>query len=113
MHIYCSLNRRQYHMVTSGTWLDDPGFEFRQKQQIYRFSTRPDLSGAHIPLYSMVPGAPLLMGEAAGSEADPSPPCSTEVKNDWSYTWTLLVRLHGVQRDSLLPFVIVSFLKKY
>ena len=32
-------------------------------------------------------------------DADPSPPSSTEVKNEGSYTCTPPIRLHGVNRD--------------
>jgi hypothetical protein len=31
-----------------------------------------------------------------GREADHSPPCNSEVKNEWSYTSTTPICLHGV-----------------
>jgi hypothetical protein len=39
-------------------------------------------------------------------EFDSSPPCSAKVKNEWSYTSVLPVRLHGVERDSF-AFTII------
>jgi len=33
---------------------------------------------------------------SSGRETDNSPPSSAEVKNEWSYTATPSIRLHGV-----------------
>jgi len=41
--------------------------------------------------HSFVPGV-----KEPGREAEQSPPSSAEVKNAWSYTSTLPMRLHGV-----------------
>jgi hypothetical protein len=35
-------------------------------------------------------------GSFPGGEADHSPPSGAEVKNEWSYTSTHPIRLHGV-----------------
>ena len=44
---------------------------------------------------SVVPGV-----KRQGREVDHSPPFGTEVKNEWSYTSTPPVCLHGVDRDN-------------
>jgi hypothetical protein len=43
-----------------------------------------------------VPGALFLGIKLPAREADHLPPSSAEVKNEWSYTSTLPIRLHGV-----------------
>jgi hypothetical protein len=43
-----------------------------------------------------VPGALSLGVKRPGREADHSSPSSAEVKNAWTYTPTLTIRLHGV-----------------
>jgi hypothetical protein len=43
-------------------------------------------SGAHPASYLMGTGALSLGVKRPGREADHSPPCSTDVKNEWSYT---------------------------
>jgi hypothetical protein len=39
--------------------------------------------------------------EQPGSEADHSPPSSAEIKNEWSYTSTVLIYRHGVNKHNL------------
>jgi hypothetical protein len=53
-------------------------------------------SGTHLASYPMVPGALSLGVKRPGREADHSPPSSAEVKNAWSNTSTLPIRLHGM-----------------
>jgi hypothetical protein len=48
------------------------------------------------PPIQWVPGALSLGVKRPEREADHSPPSSAEVKNAWSYTTTLPIRLHGV-----------------
>jgi hypothetical protein len=48
------------------------------------------------PLIQWVPGAVSLGVKQPRREADYSPPCCAEVKNAWSCTSTLPIRLHGV-----------------
>jgi hypothetical protein len=48
------------------------------------------------PPIQWVLGALSLGVKQPGCEADNSPPSSAEGKNTWSYTSTLLIRLHGV-----------------
>jgi hypothetical protein len=48
------------------------------------------------PPIHLVPGALSLGGKRPGREADKSPPSSGDVKNEWSYTFTPPVRVHGV-----------------
>jgi len=54
------------------------------------------MSVGHQPPIQWVPGSLSLGVEQLGHEADYSPPCSAEVKNSWSYTFTPPVHLHGV-----------------
>jgi hypothetical protein len=48
------------------------------------------------PPIQWVPEALSLGVKRPGIEADHSPPSSAEVKNEWSYTSTPPIRLHGV-----------------
>ena len=43
-----------------------------------------------------------------GREADRSPTSRAEVKNEWSYKSTPLIRLHGVERDSFFILIDVQ-----
>jgi len=43
-----------------------------------------------------VPEVISLRVKRPGRESDHSPPLSAEIKNEWSYTSTPLLRLHGV-----------------
>ena len=69
-----------------GYGLDDPGFESRQKQEIFSFPKRSDR------LWD--PPSPLLLGtrdlssgvKQPGREDKHSLPSSAKVKNEWSYT---------------------------
>jgi hypothetical protein len=58
-------------------------------------SSRPALGPIQPPV-QWVPGALSLGVKRPGHEADHSPPSSAEVKNAWSYTSTLPIRIHGV-----------------
>jgi hypothetical protein len=49
-----------------------------------------------LPCIQSVPGALSVGVKRPGREANHSPPSSSEVKNEWSYTSTPPVRLHGV-----------------
>jgi len=53
-------------------------------------------SGPTQPPIQQVPGAISLGVKRRGSEANHSPPSSSEVSNAWSYTSTPPIRLHGV-----------------
>jgi hypothetical protein len=53
-------------------------------------------SGAHPASYPMSTRGSSLGVKRLGREHDHSPPSSAEVKNAWSYTSTLPIRLHGV-----------------
>jgi hypothetical protein len=57
--------------------------------------SRTALGPTQLPM-QWVPGALSLGVKRPGREADHSPPSSAEVKNVWSYTSTLPIRLHGV-----------------
>jgi len=72
-------------------------FESRRGLKIFLFDTasRPALEPTQPPT-QWVPGALSLGVKRPGREADQSPPSSVEVKNAWSYTSTVPIRLHGV-----------------
>jgi hypothetical protein len=85
------------------------GFDSRQGLEIFPFTTayRTALGSTQPPI-QWVPGALSLGVKRPGSEADHSPPSSAEVKNEWSYTSTPPIRLHGVvlcySTGSTLPY---------
>jgi len=62
---------------------------------LYATSSRPTLELTQ-PLIQWVPGALSLGVKRPVSEADRSPPSSSEVKNAWSYTSTPPIRLHSL-----------------
>jgi len=71
--------------IATGYWLDGPGIESRWKRDFPHLS-RPAL-GPTQPLVQWIPG--LSRGkERPGRDADPSPPSSTMVKKEYSYTST-------------------------
>jgi hypothetical protein len=74
-----------------------PGFDSRRRLGIFLFNTasRTALELTK-PLTGWVPRAVPLEVKWAGCEADHSPPSSAEVKDEWSYTSTLPVRLIGM-----------------
>jgi len=57
--------------------------------------SRPVLWPTQPPI-QWVPEVPSLGIKRPGCEADHSPPCTAEVKNECSYTSTPPIRLHGV-----------------
>jgi hypothetical protein len=58
-------------------------------------TSRPALGPTQLPIQS-VSGALSLGVKRSGREVDYSPPSNAEVKNEWSYTSTPPMRLHGV-----------------
>jgi hypothetical protein len=80
--------------------LNGPGFESRYEQDICSFLklSRPVLEPTQPPIQWM----PVFLAgrKRYGREADRSPPSRAEVKNEWSYTPTPPVCLHGFDRDN-------------
>jgi len=76
---------------------DDRGFDSRQGLGILLYTNVPRraLGPTQSPI-QWVPGALSLWVKQSGREVDHSSPPSAEFKNDWSYTATPPVRLHGV-----------------
>jgi hypothetical protein len=72
-------------------------FDSRRGLGIFLLTTvsRPILGPTQPPI-QWVPGALSRGIKRTGPEADHSPPSRAEVKNAWSYTSTLPIRLHGV-----------------
>jgi hypothetical protein len=79
--------------------LDGPGFESRQGQAIFcsRKPFRPAL-GLKQPSVQWVPGT--FTAVKRPGRVVHSPPSNAEIKNEWSYTSVLVLRLHGVDRDN-------------
>ena len=83
-----------------------PGFDSRQRYEIYIFFNWPKSALWTYPVF-------LFKGYTMGSfprikqkgcEAHHSPLSSAEIKNEWSYTAAPLISLHGLHGDS--PFCI-------
>jgi hypothetical protein len=95
------------------------GFDSRRGLGIFLFTTASRKAlGPTQPPIQWVPGALSLGVKQLGREVDHSPPSSAEVKNVWSYTSTLPIRLHGVvlsySTGTTLPFTfyLYSYTKK-
>jgi hypothetical protein len=92
-----------------------PGFDFRQRQQIFLFSTasRPVLGTTHSPLQWVLgflsPGV-----KRPGREIVHSPPSSAEVKNCGAIP-ALLIRLRGVVLNELSvgTTLLLHYLQNY
>ena len=78
----------------------DSGFEFRQGQEIFFFSTTS--TSAPRPNQRPIPSVPgfFLRGKWARFWVAHSPPISAEVKNEWRCNSTPTVCLHGVERHN-------------
>jgi hypothetical protein len=73
------------------------GFDSRRGLGIFLFTTASrTVLGTTEPLIQWVPGALSPKIKLLGRENDHSPPSNVEVKNVWSYTSTLPIRLHDV-----------------
>ena len=44
---------------------------------------------------------------ASGCDVELSPSSGTVIKNGWSYTFTTLIRLHGVDKDKFTFYFVV------
>jgi hypothetical protein len=87
--------------------LDGLGFKFETGQENFLFSkTSKSAPGpTQLPIQWVrwcFPG-----GKAAGHEVNYSPPYSSEVKNDWNYTSSPPICLHGVNMEKL-NFTVVN-----
>jgi hypothetical protein len=85
--------------IALGYELDDRGSRVRLPAGSGNFSLHHRFqngSGAHPASYPMATRGSFPGVRRPGCEADHSPPSSAEVKNAWSYTSTLPIRLHGV-----------------
>jgi hypothetical protein len=87
--------------------LKDPGFKFRQIQEIFSPPKRPEgLWHSFSLLLNRNRGS--FRVKEPGSEADHSPPFRTEVKNVWSHTSTPHICCHGVERDNFTLLIPCS-----
>jgi hypothetical protein len=86
-------------VIALGYGLDDRDSRVRVPAGAGNFSLNHRVqngSGPTQPPIQWVPGALSLGLKRPGRESDHSPPFSAEVKNEWSYTSTPLIRLLGV-----------------
>jgi hypothetical protein len=65
-------------------------------------------SGAYTAFCSAVTGSFSPGVKRPRREVNHSPPYSVQVKNEWSYTFDLPIRLHGVDRDNSAFTIYVS-----
>jgi hypothetical protein len=65
-------------------------------------------SGAHPASYSVGTDALSPCVKWPGREVDHIPTSSTDLKNEWSYTSTHPIRLHGVNRDSFTSYILLQ-----
>jgi hypothetical protein len=75
------------------------------------FPSPEDGSGAHSAFYSMGTGDSFLGVKRLGRESGHSSPSSADVQNDWSYTSSLSIYLHGVYRDNFTFFAVLMCTK--
>jgi hypothetical protein len=98
--ITTSLNKEEpgwLSFTALGYGLDGRGFESWQRLGIFLFTTVPiPALGPTQPPIQWVPWALSLGLKWPEREADHSPPSSAEVNNEWSYSSTPPIRLHGV-----------------
>jgi hypothetical protein len=84
------------YRLAMGYVAEKSGFDSRQEQYIFLFSTALTQALGHTPSpIQWVPGSPYLGVMRSGCEFDHPPPSSAEVKNAWSYISTS-TRLHVV-----------------
>ena len=95
MHCYCTCYSQE-SVVSVVTRLVDLGVESQHGQDVYALSkmSRPVLGPAQPPT-QWVPGA-----LSPGHEADHSHPSTAKVVNEWRYTCTPRVFLHGVNGNN-------------
>jgi hypothetical protein len=96
---YLRINEFRYIMgwCSTGWTIGTLGFDSRRRLGIFLFTTASRTAlGPTQPPIQWVPGTLSLRVKRQGREADHTPPSSAEVKNEWSYTSTSPIRLHGV-----------------
>jgi hypothetical protein len=90
----CTQNKKAWRTMHE---LDDPRFESRQEKDIFVFfkTSRQTLGSTQPPV-----GTGFFQGlKRPGCEVYHSPHCTAEVNNEWIYTSTHLICLHGVHWD--------------
>jgi hypothetical protein len=88
---------------------DDRRFESRQKLGIFLFTTasRSALGPTQPPIQRVIVALSLTV-KRPGHDADHPPTFSAEVKNAWSYIYTLPIILHGVVFKCRLLFILYN-----
>jgi hypothetical protein len=82
--------------------LHDPRLDSWQRPDLSLLRNVQTGSGAHPASYSMRTGPPPGRQAATEFDVDPSPPRSAEVKDEWSYTSTPPICLHGADKNNSL-----------
>jgi hypothetical protein len=83
--------------------MDDPGFEFRKVQEIFSLLRNVQTGGGAYPTsYSMRTVVLPRQKKRRRRVVEHSPSSSAEVRNEWSYTSTAFIFLHGVDRDNFV-----------
>jgi len=87
--------------------LDDSGFQSRRWQDIFLFSKffGPALGPIQPPVRWYRGSYPEV--KRSGRDVDQSHPSSAETKNEWSYTSTPPICLHGVGRGNFTLIFII------
>jgi hypothetical protein len=105
LHINISFNYtsfiKEVHRVgiALGYRLHNRGSKLRFPAEAGNFSLHHRVqndSGAHPASHPLGTRGSFPGGKAGGREADHSPPSNADVKNEWSYTSTPPISLHGV-----------------
>jgi len=83
-----------------GYGLGEPGFEYRQKHEMFLSSKRSTGSGTYPASYWM--DTEVLSRGKSGRGVK----STTRVKNEWSYSSTSPIRLHGKARDDRIFYLV-------
>jgi hypothetical protein len=106
--------KKTKHMDWIGYELDRQGFEFWEEQDMFLSSPkRPDRLWGRLGLPFNGYRDSFQGVKRPGREVSHSPPPSAEVRNERSYTFTSAIRLHGVDRENVLPRVLEELFKEF
>lgn len=110
---YVKANDLLYKMEPGlGYELDGAEFDSQQGQRHF-YLVRNILTGCGFNLASKIQTRDSFLGEQRpGCEAVHSPPCSVEVKHEWSYTHTSPICLHGLHRNNFYYALITFWIRK-
>jgi hypothetical protein len=90
--------------------MDGLGFKFREEQSIFLFSKTSRPAGGPTSLLFNWYRPSFTRINPPGREDNHISPSTTEVKNEWSYTSTPHICLHGVDRKKLYLLPLPNFI---